>query len=158
MKFSDIPASIKMTVASVAVIFTAVTFLYATFQTDVEAAQYQQQNTEEIKRFRIQDLKKQIRELEYKMEFTQPPPKAEKWMKKQVDDLKQEIDKPILHRPLTIAPVILGDGCDIGVNSVILPGVTLGNNVQVGAGAVVTKSFEEGSIVTGVPVRRIKGQ
>jgi peptidoglycan hydrolase CwlO-like protein len=93
VKFSDIPTSIKMTVASVAVIMTAVTFLYTTFQTDAEAAQYQEQNTQEIVRFRVQDLEKQIRELEYKLEFTSPPPKEKAWMQKNIDKLKEDIDK-----------------------------------------------------------------
>jgi peptidoglycan hydrolase CwlO-like protein len=93
VKFSDIPTSIKMTVASVAVIMTAVTFLYTTFQTDAEAAQYQEQNTQEIVRFRVQDLEKQIRELEYKMEFTSPPVKEKLWMQKNIEKLKGEIEK-----------------------------------------------------------------
>lgn len=50
----------------------------------------------------------------------------------------------------------IGDYCHLGANSVILNGVSLGNNVTVGAGAVVTKSFEEDNIViAGVPARII---
>ncbi|MCA9548273.1 MAG: acyltransferase, partial [Myxococcales bacterium] len=45
---------------------------------------------------------------------------------------------PILDSPLEFAPVVVGDDCDLGVGSVLLPGVTLGRGVQVGAGAVVT--------------------
>lgn len=45
--------------------------------------------------------------------------------------------------------VTIGDNCWIGMNSMILPGVTLGNNTVVGAGSVVTKSFEEGFVVIG---------
>ena len=37
------------------------------------------------------------------------------------------------------APVTIGDNCWIGGNATILPGVTLGNNVVVGGGSVVTK-------------------
>ncbi|MFN6401103.1 MAG: acyltransferase [Planctomycetota bacterium] len=62
-------------------------------------------------------------------------------------------DLPIMHRPLRFSAVIIGDGCDLGVNSVILPGVNLGINVQVGAGAVVTKSFPSHTVVGGVPAR-----
>jgi acetyltransferase-like isoleucine patch superfamily enzyme len=64
-------------------------------------------------------------------------------------------DLPIMHRPLNFAPVKIGDGCDLGVNAVILPGVNLGLNVQVGAGAVVTKSFPSHTVVGGVPARII---
>jgi len=63
---------------------------------------------------------------------------------------------PILHEPLEFAEVSIGDGVDIGVNSVILPGVELGPGVQVGAGAVVSRSFPKYSIAVGVPARLLK--
>ena len=53
--------------------------------------------------------------------------------------------------------VVINDDCWIGMNSVILPGVILGENTIVAAGSVVTKSFEDGNcIVGGVPARVIK--
>lgn len=53
--------------------------------------------------------------------------------------------------------VIIGDLCWIGMNSIILPGVTLGSNTIVGAGAVVTKSFIEGNcVIVGNPAKIIK--
>ena len=53
--------------------------------------------------------------------------------------------------------VYIGDDCWIGMNSIILPGVQLGHGTIVGAGAVVTKSFEEGKVViAGNPARIIK--
>ena len=60
---------------------------------------------------------------------------------------------PILDRPLEFAAVEIDDGCDIGANAVILPGVRLGKNVQVGAGAVVTKSYPNESVIKGVPAK-----
>lgn len=45
--------------------------------------------------------------------------------------------------------IILGKNCWIGMNSIILPGVKLGDRTIVGAGAVVTKSFEEGNVIIG---------
>jgi len=43
--------------------------------------------------------------------------------------------------------IIIGDACWIGMNSVILPGVKIGEHTVVGAGAIVTKSFPEGYVV-----------
>lgn len=53
--------------------------------------------------------------------------------------------------------VIIGKNCWIGMNSIILPGVVLGDKTIVGAGSVVTKSFPEGNVVlAGNPARVIK--
>ena len=40
--------------------------------------------------------------------------------------------------------------------AIICPGVTLGNNVIVGAGSVVTKSFGDNVVIAGNPARIIK--
>ncbi len=53
-------------------------------------------------------------------------------------------------------PVRIGDDVWVGGNCTILPGVTIGNNVVVAAGAVVTKDIPANSLVAGVPARRIK--
>lgn len=51
-------------------------------------------------------------------------------------------------------PVIVGDNCWLGVNSVILAGVVVGPNSVVAANAVVTKSFPKGGLVlAGIPAR-----
>lgn len=54
-------------------------------------------------------------------------------------------------------PIQIGEKCWIGMNAVILPGVTLGDHTVVAAGAVVTKSFPEGHcVLAGVPATIIK--
>lgn len=53
-------------------------------------------------------------------------------------------------------PVAIGDDVWIGGNCTILPGVTIGNNVVVAAGAVVTKDVPDNCVVAGVPARIIK--
>ena len=51
------------------------------------------------------------------------------------------------------AKVNIKDNCIISVNSVILPGVTIGPNVLVAAGSVVAKDIPPDSCVVGVPAR-----
>jgi acetyltransferase-like isoleucine patch superfamily enzyme len=63
------------------------------------------------------------------------------------------IDVPIIQTDLTISPVRIGAWADIGVNAVILPGVTIGRGAIVGAGAVVTRDVEPFAVVAGVPAR-----
>ena len=63
---------------------------------------------------------------------------------------------PILHRPLAFAKVTLEDGCDIGVGAFLLPGITIGKNAQVGAGAVVTQSVPPRTIVAGNPAKALR--
>lgn len=53
--------------------------------------------------------------------------------------------------------IIIGNESWIGMNSVILPGVELGNHTIVAAGSVVTKSYKEGyCVIGGVPATKIK--
>jgi acetyltransferase-like isoleucine patch superfamily enzyme len=52
-------------------------------------------------------------------------------------------------------PIVIGKQCWIGANSVILPGVKLGDGVIVAAGSVVNKSFADNSAIAGVPARYI---
>mgnify|MGYP000851884237 FL=1 len=50
-------------------------------------------------------------------------------------------------------PVHIGDNTLIGANVTILPGVTIGNNVKVGAGAVVSKDIPDNTLAYGNPIR-----
>lgn len=51
------------------------------------------------------------------------------------------------------SPVIIGNNVWIGSNATILPGVTIGNNSVVAAGAVVTKDVPENTVVAGVQAK-----
>ena len=67
-------------------------------------------------------------------------------------------DVPIIQTDLVIKPVRVDDGADIGVNAVLLPGVTVGKGAIVGAGAVVTKDVPPFAIVAGVPARLLRSR
>jgi acetyltransferase-like isoleucine patch superfamily enzyme len=62
-------------------------------------------------------------------------------------------DVPVIQTDLRIEPVRVEAWADIGVNAVLLPGVTVGRGAIVGAGAVVTADVAPFSIVVGVPAR-----
>jgi acetyltransferase-like isoleucine patch superfamily enzyme len=53
-------------------------------------------------------------------------------------------------------PVVIGDRCWIGMRSMILKGVELGEGCVVGAGAIVTKSFPPYSLIAGNPAQLIR--
>ena len=53
-------------------------------------------------------------------------------------------------------PIKIGDNVWIGGSCVILPGVTIGNNVVIGAGSVVTKDIPDNVCAAGNPCRVIR--
>jgi acetyltransferase-like isoleucine patch superfamily enzyme len=53
-------------------------------------------------------------------------------------------------------PIIIGSRCWIGTGSVILPGVSIGDNTIVGANSVVTKSFGSNLIIAGNPAKILR--
>ena len=55
-----------------------------------------------------------------------------------------------------IRPIRVGNNVYLGYRSMVMPGVTIGDNVIVGAGAIVTKDIPSNSVAVGVPARVIK--
>lgn len=53
-------------------------------------------------------------------------------------------------------PITIGNNVWISANAAICPGVVLGDNVVVGAGAVVNKSFPSNVVIAGVPAKIIR--
>ena len=58
--------------------------------------------------------------------------------------------------PPSAKPVTVGDNVLIGANAVVIEGVRIGSGAVVAAGAVVTKDVPENAVVAGVPARIIK--
>ena len=54
---------------------------------------------------------------------------------------------------LTRGPIVIGKNVWVGAGAVILPGVTIGDNSIIAAGAVVTKDVASNTIVGGVPAK-----
>lgn len=65
-------------------------------------------------------------------------------------------EEPTRRRTLLTKPVVIGDGVWIGAGATILPGVTIGENAIVAAGAVVSRDVEPDTIVGGVPARVLR--
>lgn len=53
-------------------------------------------------------------------------------------------------------PVHIGKNCWIGAGAIILPGVTIGDQVVVGAGSVVTKDLPSNVVAVGNPCRVVR--
>ena len=51
--------------------------------------------------------------------------------------------------------IILKKGCKIGANSVIMPGIIVGENATVGANSLVNKSIPANEVWVGTPARKI---
>ncbi len=54
------------------------------------------------------------------------------------------------------APVRIGKNCWLGAGVVVLPGVTIGDNVVIGAGSVVTKDLPSDVVAVGNPCRVLR--
>ena len=52
--------------------------------------------------------------------------------------------------------VKIGNNVHVGIDTIIMPGVTIGDNVIIGCGAVVTKNIPSNSVAVGVPAKVIE--
>lgn len=69
---------------------------------------------------------------------------------------EEGIDRPILNSRIEFGPVVIEDDADLGVGAIVLPGVTIGRGVQVGAGAVVSRDLPAFVVAAGVPARVLR--
>ena len=70
------------------------------------------------------------------------------WVLRQMHPELAEMDR--------FGKVKIGDNCHIGMNALIMPGVTIGKNCIIGAGAVVTHDIPDSSVAVGVPAHVIE--
>lgn len=68
----------------------------------------------------------------------------------------EDLDVPIGGQTTAERPVRIGWGSWLGTNSVVLPGVTIGRHVAVGAGSVVTRDLPDNCVAVGAPARVVK--
>jgi len=61
-----------------------------------------------------------------------------------------------IHTSGSSAPIVIGDNVWIGINCIVLPGVSIGNDSVIGAGSVVTKDIPGNVLVAGNPAKIIK--
>lgn len=53
-------------------------------------------------------------------------------------------------------PIVIGQNVWISANATVVPGVTIGDNAVIAAGAVVTKDVPKNAVVAGVPAKVIR--
>lgn len=67
------------------------------------------------------------------------------------------VDIPMIQQGmLKIKPVTIGNDVWIGTRVIVMPGISIGNGVIIGAGAVVTKDVPDYAVAVGVPAKVVK--
>ncbi len=64
--------------------------------------------------------------------------------------------QPTYQKSDYFSPINIGNNVFVGLNTIILPGVTIGDNVVIGACSVVTKDIPSNTVAAGVPAKPIK--
>jgi acetyltransferase-like isoleucine patch superfamily enzyme len=66
-------------------------------------------------------------------------------------------EQPIILQGIDrVAPIVVEDGCWLGQNVVVCPGVRIGRNAVIGANSVVTRDVPERCVAVGAPARVIR--
>lgn len=68
----------------------------------------------------------------------------------------ESIEIPISQQSQPERPVVIGDGSWLGFGTVVLPGVTIGKHVVIGANSVVTHDIPDYSVAVGAPAQVVK--
>ena len=70
------------------------------------------------------------------------------WVLRGLDKSYQNADK--------FGKIKIGNNVHVGTNSIIMPGITIGDNVIIGCAAVVTHDVPSNSVVAGIPAKKIE--
>lgn len=68
----------------------------------------------------------------------------------------ENVELPISQQSQPERPVVIGDGSWLGFGVVVLPGVTIGQHVVIGANSVVTRDIPDYSVAVGSPAKVIR--
>ncbi len=68
------------------------------------------------------------------------------------------LSRPIILNDLEFGEVVIEDGCDIGINAILLPGLAIGEGTIIGAGSVVTRDIPAYSVAAGNPCRVLRSR
>lgn len=68
----------------------------------------------------------------------------------------EDLTRPIGRQTSGERPVSIGDGSWLGANVVVLPGVSIGRHVAVGAGSIVTSDLPDHAVAVGNPARVLR--
>lgn len=55
-----------------------------------------------------------------------------------------------------VAPIVVGNNVFIGLNAILMPGVTIGDNCVIGASSVVTRNIPANCVAAGIPARPLR--
>jgi acetyltransferase-like isoleucine patch superfamily enzyme len=70
--------------------------------------------------------------------------------------IEESTDIPVMYNRLEFKKVIIEDGVDIGIGSIILPGIRIGERSIIGAGSVVTQDVGPYTVVAGSPAKLLR--
>lgn len=72
------------------------------------------------------------------------------------EHIADDLTKAVIRTPVWYGRVEVGRGCDLGMSTLVLPGVTIGEGVIVGAGSVVTRDVPPYVVAVGSPARVLR--
>lgn len=70
--------------------------------------------------------------------------------------ISSDLNIPVMYQGHESGGITIGNNVWIGAGAIILPNVKIGDGVIIGAGSVVTKSFSANQVIGGVPAKLIK--